>query len=130
MILLSVLAPLAAMLIQMAISRSREYLADSTGSAIAGSPGGLADALEKLGRASERLPMDTSPATAHMFIVNPLTGGGLMSLFSTHPPIAERIARLRGRRGAETAAPPPSPPAAHHGESITRQGRAFWDRLK
>jgi heat shock protein HtpX len=90
----------------------------------------LADALEKLGRASERLPMDTSPATAHMFIVNPLTGGGLMSLFSTHPPIAERIARLRRRRGAETAAPPPSPPAAHHGESITRQGRAFWDRLK
>ncbi len=129
-ILLSILAPLAAMMIQMAISRSREYLADSTGATIAGGSGGLADALEKLGRAAERLPMDTSPATAHMFIVNPLAGGSLMGLFSTHPPIAERIARLRGSDAAGTPSSPPPPPITVDRPSIAEEGRAFWDRLK
>ncbi len=101
-LLMSMLAPMGAMVIQMAVSRSREYLADATGAKVAGSPEGLALALEKLGAASGRLPMhDANPATAHMFIVNPLSGGGMMSLFSTHPPLAERIARLR-RMGGQT----------------------------
>lgn len=88
-------APLAALLIQMAISRSREYQADATGAKISGKPLGLADALLKLEDASQRIPSDVSPATAHMFIVNPLNGGGLINLFSTHPPIHERVNRLR-----------------------------------
>lgn len=93
---LSIVAPLAAMLIQMAISRSREYLADETGAKISRNPLGLAAALEKLAIASHRLPMDEAkPATAHLFIVNPLSGGSLINLFSTHPPIEERIRRLR-----------------------------------
>lgn len=96
----SILAPIAAMLIQMAISRSREYLADETGAEISHSPESLARALEKLAIASHRIPMeDARPATAHMFTVNPLTGGSLMNLFSTHPPIEERIRRLRSMRG-------------------------------
>ena len=108
MIVLSIIAPLAAMLIQMAISRSREFMADATGAAFAGTPDGLAGALQKLGAYSKQLPMDASPATAHMFIVNPLSGSSLMSLFSTHPPLEERIARLRGSRvrsasGADTS---------------------------
>jgi heat shock protein HtpX len=90
-----VLAPIAAMLIQLAISRSREYLADETGAHFAHNPEGLARALEKLEAASERIPMDASPSTAHMFIVNPLSGKTLGNLFSTHPPIEERIRRLR-----------------------------------
>jgi len=91
-----IVAPIAAMLIQMAISRSREYLADETGARLTHQPEGLAHALEKLAIASERLPMvDAKPSTAHMFIVNPLTGKNIMNLFSTHPPIEERIARLR-----------------------------------
>jgi heat shock protein HtpX len=90
-----VLAPIAAMLIQLAISRSREYLADETGAHFAHNPEGLARALEKLEAASERMPMDASPSTAHMFIVNPLSGKTLGNLFSTHPPIEERIRRLR-----------------------------------
>jgi len=97
-IVMSIVAPLAAMLIQMAISRSREYLADETGAHLAHNPESLARALEKLSMASQRVPMDASPATAHMFIVNPLTGGSLMNLFSTHPPLEERIARLRAMR--------------------------------
>jgi heat shock protein HtpX len=95
LILMSILAPVAAMLIQMAISRSREFLADSTGARIAGNPHGLASALEKLDRASQIVPMEARPETAHMFIVNPLSGGSFINLFSTHPPIEERIARLR-----------------------------------
>jgi len=98
LIVMSIIAPMAAMIIQMAISRSREYLADATGAQIAGNPAGLAGALEKLGAYSKRLPMDANPSTAHMFIVNPLSGRSMMSLFSTHPPIEERIARLRGVR--------------------------------
>ncbi|MCK8601893.1 zinc metalloprotease HtpX [Desulfoferrobacter suflitae] len=95
----AILAPIAAMLIQMAISRSREYLADETGARISHHPESLASALEKLARASQRLPMhDARPETAHMFIVNPLSGKSLANLFSTHPPIEERIRRLRSMR--------------------------------
>jgi heat shock protein HtpX len=95
LLFMAILAPIAATLIQLAISRSREYFADSTGAAVAGSPQGLARALEKLHYASQRLPLEANPATAHLFIVNPLTGGSLLNLFSTHPPIEERIRRLR-----------------------------------
>ena len=89
-----ILAPIAAALIQMAISRSREYQADATGARICGNPMSLASALRKLHAGSQRIPMEANPATAHMFIVNPLRGGGLVNLFSTHPPLEERIARL------------------------------------
>jgi heat shock protein HtpX len=95
LILMSILAPIAAILIQMAISRSREFLADSTGARTVGNPLGLASALEKLARGSEMVPMEARPETAHMFIVSPLTGGSFLNLFSTHPPIEERIQRLR-----------------------------------
>jgi heat shock protein HtpX len=98
LILMAVLAPMAATLIQMAISRSREYLADAGGAKISGKPYGLAGALEKLSQASRAIPMNANPSTAHMFIVNPLTGRSFMNLFSTHPPIEERIARLRSMR--------------------------------
>ncbi len=98
MLLLAILAPLAAMLIQMAISRSREYLADQGGAQLSRKPWALADALEKLERGATALPMEANPSTAHMFIVNPLTGGSFLSLFSTHPPTAERVARLRAMR--------------------------------
>ena len=94
-LLMIVLAPLAATLIQLAVSRSREFQADATGAQMAGQPWGLAKALEKLEVASKVAPMNATPATAHLFIVNPLTGGGWTTLFSTHPPIAERVARLR-----------------------------------
>jgi heat shock protein HtpX len=97
-LVMSIIAPIAAMLIQMAISRSREYLADETGAQLAHNPESLARALEKLSLGVQRAPMDASPATAHMFIVNPLTGSGLMNLFSTHPPLEERVARLRAMR--------------------------------
>jgi heat shock protein HtpX len=93
-----VLAPIAAMLIQLAVSRSREYEADATGAHITGNPYALASALEKLDAYSKRLPMPGSPTTAHLFIVQPLLGsGGFANLFSTHPPIAKRIERLIGR---------------------------------
>lgn len=91
-----ILAPIAAMLVQMAISRSREYQADATGAAIAGSPNGLANALLKMEGAAQRVPMEVSPAAAHMFIVNPLSGRNVVNLFSTHPPIEKRVERLRG----------------------------------
>ena len=94
-LVMAIIAPLAAMLIQMAVSRSREYLADETGARICGRPLALASALHKLHNVGRMLPMqDARPATAHMFIVNPLTGGSLLKLFSTHPPMEERIARL------------------------------------
>jgi heat shock protein HtpX len=94
MLLMMILAPIAALLIQMAISRSREFAADATGASIAGSPYGLADALRKLERASKQIPLDANPATSHMFIVKPFSAQGLMSLFSTHAPTEERVARL------------------------------------
>lgn len=102
MIFMMILAPLAAMLIQMAVSRSREYLADAGGAKLCGNPLYLARALAKLERGAEYMPMDAKPATAHMFIVNPLRGGtGLMNLFRTHPATEERIARLEAMaRGA------------------------------
>jgi heat shock protein HtpX len=101
LILMSILAPLAAMLIQMAISRSREYLADQTGARLAGNPRSLASALEKLATASKRIPMqEASQATAHMFIVNPLSGGGFSKWFSTHPPVEERVRRLQAMAAA------------------------------
>ena len=98
LIVTAILAPIAATLIQLAISRSREYLADETGARLAHNPEGLARALEKLEMASERIPMDANPSTAHMFIVNPLSGKTMANLFSTHPPIEERIRRLRSMR--------------------------------
>ncbi len=97
LLFMAILAPIAAVIIQMAVSRSREYAADATGARFAGTPAGLARALEKLGRASERIPMDANPATSHMFIVKPFSGRALLNLFSTHPPIEERIRRLLGR---------------------------------
>jgi heat shock protein HtpX len=102
-ILMMILAPLAAMIIQMAISRSREYIADETGARICGNPLWLASALDKLRRGSEAIPMHADQATAHMFIVSPFFGGGLASLFSTHPPLEKRMARLE--QMAEHSAP-------------------------
>jgi heat shock protein HtpX len=98
MIVLAVLAPIAAMLVQMAVSRSREFQADATGARYAGRTWGLAKALEKMEMAAHQVPMHANPATAHLFIVNPLSGSTLMKLFSTHPPMEERIARLRSMR--------------------------------
>ncbi|MBI4686699.1 MAG: zinc metalloprotease HtpX [Nitrospirae bacterium] len=93
-IVMMIVGPIAAMLVQMAISRSREYGADAGGSRIAGNPLHLANALKKLHMTSQRIPLNANPATSHMFIVNPLSGGSLLRLFSTHPPIEERVARL------------------------------------
>ena len=93
-IIMMIVGPIAAMIIQMAISRSREYVADEGGARLAGNPRYLSGALRKLHTASQKIPMDANPATSHMFIVNPLSGGGILKLFSTHPPIEERIARL------------------------------------
>ncbi len=97
-LLMIIVAPIAAMLIQMAISRSREYVADADGARIAGQPRYLSNALRKLQAGVEQIPMHTNPSTAHMFIVSPLSGGVLKSLFSTHPPMEERIARLESMR--------------------------------
>ena len=93
-IVMMILAPIGASLIQMAISRSREFQADATGAAICGNPMSLATALQQLERYNRQLPMNVNPATAQMYIVNPLSGGQLAALFSTHPPIQERIQRL------------------------------------
>jgi heat shock protein HtpX len=92
-----ILAPLAAMLIQLAVSRSREYQADETGAHLTGNPYALASALGKLDTYSRRIPMQASPSTAHLFIIQPLLGVNVGNLFSTHPPIAKRIERLTGR---------------------------------
>jgi len=93
------LAPVAALLIQMAISRSREFAADAGGASIAGTPYGLADALREIDAISKRVPLDANPATAHMFIVKPFSGAGIMSLFSSHPPTEARIRALLGGVG-------------------------------
>ncbi len=95
-IVMMIVAPIAAILIQMAISRSREYAADSGGAKIAGNPKYLSTALQKLHMASQKIPLNAQPATAHMFIVSPLSGRGITKLFSTHPPMEERISRLEG----------------------------------
>ena len=118
----SIIAPIAAMVIQMAVSRSREYLADSTGAKFAGRSEGLAGALEKLGDYSQKRPMEASPQTAHMFIVNPLAGKSLMQLFSTHPPLEERIARLRGNAG-------PRNKYENNLGNMTSDAENMWDRL-
>ena len=97
-IFMAILAPIAAMLVQMAVSRSREYAADATGARMAGKTWGLAKALEKLQMAQQVVPMNATPATAHLFIVNPLSGRSFATLFSTHPPREDRIARLRAMR--------------------------------
>jgi heat shock protein HtpX len=123
--LMAILAPIGAAVIQMAISRSREYQADASGAKFAGHPEGLARALEKLGAYSGRVPMNASPSTAHMFIVNPLSGGGMASLFSTHPPLEERIARLRQMGGG-----PYQPPRPSASEPDSNTGSSMWDRLK
>jgi heat shock protein HtpX len=113
----ALIAPIAASLVQLAISRSREYVADATAARLTGDPEALATALERLSMAAERRPAQVEPATASLYIVNPLTGGGLAGLFSTHPPMEERIARLRGPLAAAVgaaktagadAAPPPA----------------------
>jgi heat shock protein HtpX len=91
-----ILAPFAAMLIQAAISRSREFAADATGAEITGTPYGLANALQKIEAVARRVPLEANPATAHMFIMKPFSGAGLMNLFSTHPPTAARVAALLG----------------------------------
>jgi heat shock protein HtpX len=95
LLLMSILAPIAALLIQMAISRSREYKADKGAAELTGNPEGLASALEKLGYYSKRIPMHATTQTAHLFIISPLSGKGLMNIFSTHPPLEKRVARLR-----------------------------------
>ena len=123
LIIMSIIAPLAAVLIHMAISRSREYIADADGAKIAGNNTGLASALEKLGAYSKRLPMNANPSTAHMFIVNPLSGKSMMSLFSTHPPLEERVARLRGGR------PSAGRKIDSGGDSRETRAKAAWDRL-
>lgn len=124
LLVMSIIAPLAAMLIQMAISRSREYLADSTSAQITGSSEGLARALDKLGAYSKKIPMQAEPATAHMFISNPLSGQSLMHLFSTHPPIEKRIARLTGGGSGGSNAP-----AGPEKKTMTDTARNFWNRL-
>ena len=95
----AIFAPIAATLIQLAISRSREFQADASGAELAGSPYGLAHALEKLGKYSKQIPMDANPATAHLFIVSPFSAASFAKLFSTHPPLEERIRRLLGQYG-------------------------------
>ena len=91
-----ILAPIAALMVQMAISRSREFAADATGAQIAGTPYGLAHALKKIEAVAKGIPMDANPATEHMFIIKPFSGGGMMSLFSSHPPTEARVRALLG----------------------------------
>ncbi len=98
-LLMMILGPIAAGLIQMAISRTREYSADAASARYTGSPNGLIDALQKLETWSQRIPMNASPATAHMFIIKPFAAGGLSRIFSTHPSTEDRIARLQAMRG-------------------------------
>ena len=99
LVVIAILAPLAATLIQLAISRNREYAADETGARLAGTPQGLASALEKLEQAVRAYPLEgANPATAHLFIVNPLRADTFARLFSTHPPVEERVRRLRHMR--------------------------------
>lgn len=137
LLVMSIIAPLAAMLIQMAISRSREYLADREGAEFSGDPGALADALAKLQNANQRAPMQSAkPQSAHLFIVNPLSGKSLAGLFSTHPPIEERIGRLRAMGGQAQSGggghvrvatpPPPPPPPSGPSNGRPRGGKIDW----
>jgi heat shock protein HtpX len=117
-LLFAFLAPIAATLVQLAISRSREYVADATAARLTGDPEALASALERLSYAADRIPADVQPATASLYIVNPLSGGGLAGLFSTHPRMDDRIARLRAM-----------PSAAGAGMIPPRPARGGWDRV-
>ena len=126
-IILSILAPLAAMMVQMAVSRSREYLADATAAQVMGRPRGLASALNKLGEYTRRgVAVNANPSTAHMFIVNPLAGTRFAGLFSTHPPLEERIRRLTG--AGPSSDPGPREPQGRK-STMTEQSRKFWDSL-
>ena len=121
---MSIVAPIAAVLVQAAISRSREYLADSTSADITGNPEGLASALEKLDAYTKQIPMQADASTAHMFIANPVSGRSMMQLFSTHPPIADRVSRLRGTiRTTDTDRKEP-------GKDGMAQAEQIWDRLR
>jgi len=129
-LVMSMVAPIAAMVVQMAVSRSREYLADATAASITGNPNGLASALSKLGGFSRsRAQVNASPATAHMFIVNPLTGKQMMNLFSTHPPIEERVARLMGSRPPGQNFSGNSRQEGKDGATMDDQSRSFWDNI-
>jgi heat shock protein HtpX len=125
-----ILAPLAASLVQMAISRSREYEADRAGAEISGNPLWLASALQRLHEGTQTIPNATAqanPATAHLYIDNPLSAGGLSGLFSTHPPMEERIARLQAMARGGSASPPPSPATSvRHGGSVPQTGNGPW----
>src|SRR5262249_17327819 len=121
-----ILAPLAASMIQMAISRSREFEADRAGAEISGNPLWLASALQRLHEGTQAIPNATAeanPATAHMYIDNPLSGGGMRSLFSTHPPMEERIARLQAMAGDYRA---PQATTVRRGGSVPQTGRGPW----
>ena len=134
-IAMMILAPLAASLVQMAISRSREYEADRAGAEISGNPLWLASALQRLHEGAQAIPNATAeanPATAHLYIDNPLSGGGMRSLFSTHPPMEERIARLQAMAhepggGGHWAAPQAAPAPVRRGGSVPQTGsRGPW----
>ncbi len=128
-LVVSMLAPVAAMIVQMAVSRSREYMADAASANITGNPAGLARALEKLGTYGRtRGQVQASPSTAHMFIVTPLSGRRMASLFSTHPAIEDRVARLTGFSKPDNGYHEDKSQA--RGQSQDEQSRAFWDSLK
>ncbi len=124
---MSILAPLAAMMVQMAVSRSREYLADAMAAQVTGRPQGLASALNKLGEYTRRgAAVNANPSTAHMLIVNPLSGRRFAGLFSTHPPLEERIKRLTGAGPSNDFGPHES---KEQKSTMTEQSRKFWDSL-
>ncbi|MBS3732066.1 MAG: zinc metalloprotease HtpX [Desulfobacterales bacterium] len=121
---MSIVAPIAAVLVQAAISRSREYLADSTSANITGNPEGLASALEKLDAYTKQIPIQADASTAHMFTANPVSGRSMMQLFSTHPPIADRVSRLLGGiRTTDTGRKEP-------GKDGIAQAERIWDQLR
>jgi heat shock protein HtpX len=129
MIAMSIIAPMAAMIIQMAVSQlTRIPGRCHWRTALPAAPKDWPELWKNWAAYSRRIPMDANPSTAHMFIVNPLSGKSLQSLFSTHPPVEERISRLLGARPASgSSAPPPPPPGGNRQETA---GRAFWDNLK
>ena len=115
-----IVAPIAALLIQMAVSRTREYSADAAAAKYTGTPYGLISALGKLETWSKRIPLEANPATAHMFIIKPFSGSSLMRMFSTHPSTDERIARLQAIFGALRSVPRVSVPAEAPARSVRR----------
>lgn len=121
----AIIAPIAAVLIQSAISRSREYLADGTSAQITGNPEGLASALEKLDAYSRRIPMQANQATAHMYIASPVSGRSMMQMFSTHPPIPDRVARLRGAAPREETTG-----TGNNGKNGLEEADRLWQKLR